>query len=165
MAGESASGIPLELVARVTPLPADGGPVPGTLVHEAHAVGHAALLLADRGVLLAGDMLSDVLIPSSTLAAPGRWTPTTRRSTGWGRPPRPVEVGSPVMAPWPGVPRWRPAWPPTGPTSTRCGGRSRSTSASPGLALRPAPVERRAGATPDHLTAEQSAHRPSISTV
>jgi len=48
----------------VTPLPADGGPVPGTIVeHQAHAIGHAAVLLADRGVLLAGDMLSDVLIP------------------------------------------------------------------------------------------------------
>lgn len=63
-AAESASGIPLELVALVTPLPADGGPVPGEIVeHRAHAVGHAAVLLTDRGVLLAGDMLSDVLIP------------------------------------------------------------------------------------------------------
>ncbi len=64
MAAQSAAGIPLELVGLVTALPADGGPLPGELVeHEAHAVGHAALLLADRGVLLAGDMLSDVLIP------------------------------------------------------------------------------------------------------
>jgi glyoxylase-like metal-dependent hydrolase (beta-lactamase superfamily II) len=64
MAAESASGIPLELIGLVTPLPADGGPVPGEIVeHQAHAVGHAAILLADRGVLLAGDMLSDVLIP------------------------------------------------------------------------------------------------------
>jgi glyoxylase-like metal-dependent hydrolase (beta-lactamase superfamily II) len=64
MAAESASGIPLELVALVTPLPADGGPVPGEILeHEAHAIGHAAVLLADRGVLLAGDMLSDVLVP------------------------------------------------------------------------------------------------------
>ena len=64
MAAESASGIPLDLVALVTPLPADGGPVPGEIIeHRAHAVGHAALLLADRGVLLAGDMLSDILIP------------------------------------------------------------------------------------------------------
>src|SRR5215207_5785679 len=30
MAAESASGVPLELVALVTPMPADGGPVPGT---------------------------------------------------------------------------------------------------------------------------------------
>jgi glyoxylase-like metal-dependent hydrolase (beta-lactamase superfamily II) len=64
MAAESASGVPLDLIALVSPLPADGGPVPGTILeHEAHAVGHAAVLLADRGVLLAGDMLSDVLIP------------------------------------------------------------------------------------------------------
>ena len=64
MAAESASDVPLDLVARVTALPADGGPVPGEIIeHQAHAVGHAAILLADRGVLLAGDMLSDVLIP------------------------------------------------------------------------------------------------------
>jgi glyoxylase-like metal-dependent hydrolase (beta-lactamase superfamily II) len=63
-AEESASGIPLELIGLVTPLPADGGPVPGEIIeHQAHAVGHAAILLADRGVLLAGDMLSDILIP------------------------------------------------------------------------------------------------------
>jgi glyoxylase-like metal-dependent hydrolase (beta-lactamase superfamily II) len=64
MAAASASGVPLELIALVTPLPADGAPVPGEIIeHQAHAVGHAAVLLADRGVLLAGDMLSDVLIP------------------------------------------------------------------------------------------------------
>lgn len=64
MAAQSASGIPLDLVGLLTTLPADGGPVPGeVLEHQAHAVGHAAVLLADRGVLLAGDMLSDVLIP------------------------------------------------------------------------------------------------------
>ena len=64
MAADSASGIPLELIALVTPLPEDGGPVPGEIVeHQAHAIGHAAVLLAARGVLLAGDMLSDVLIP------------------------------------------------------------------------------------------------------
>src|SRR3954447_22638518 len=64
MAAESASGVPLDLIALVTALPEDGGPIPGEIVeHQAHALGHAALLLADRGVLLAGDMLSDVLIP------------------------------------------------------------------------------------------------------
>src|SRR5262249_47184628 len=64
MAAQSASGIPLELIGLLTPLPADGGPVPGEIVeHQAHAIGHAAVLLADRGVLLAGDMLFDVLIP------------------------------------------------------------------------------------------------------
>jgi glyoxylase-like metal-dependent hydrolase (beta-lactamase superfamily II) len=64
MAAQSATGIPLELIGLVTPLPEDGGPVPGEIIaHQAHAIGHAAVLLADRGVLLAGDMLSDVLIP------------------------------------------------------------------------------------------------------
>jgi len=61
---DGASGVPLELIGLVTPLPAGGGPVPGEIIeHRAHAVGHAAVLLADRGVLLAGDMLSDILIP------------------------------------------------------------------------------------------------------
>ena len=73
MAAESATGVPLELVALLTPLPADGGPVPGeVLEHEAHAIGHAAVLLADRGVLLAGDMLSDVLIPLLDARRPGQ---------------------------------------------------------------------------------------------
>jgi glyoxylase-like metal-dependent hydrolase (beta-lactamase superfamily II) len=73
MAAESASGIPLELLGLVTPLPPDGGPVPGEVVaHEAHAIGHAALLLADRGVLLAGDMLSDMLIPLLDPRRPGQ---------------------------------------------------------------------------------------------
>ena len=63
-AAEEAEGVPLDLVADVTPLPADGGPVPGEVIeHRAHSMGHAALLLADRRVLLAGDMLSDVLVP------------------------------------------------------------------------------------------------------
>jgi glyoxylase-like metal-dependent hydrolase (beta-lactamase superfamily II) len=73
MAAESATGVPLDLVALLTPLPADGGPVPGEIVeHEAHALGHAAVLLADRGVLLAGDMLSDVLIPLLDPRRPGQ---------------------------------------------------------------------------------------------
>jgi glyoxylase-like metal-dependent hydrolase (beta-lactamase superfamily II) len=64
MAKESAEGVPLELIGLLSPLPADGGPIPGEIVeHQAHAIGHAAVLLADRGVLIAGDMLSDVLIP------------------------------------------------------------------------------------------------------
>jgi glyoxylase-like metal-dependent hydrolase (beta-lactamase superfamily II) len=65
MAAESASDVPLELVALTTPLPGDDGrTMPGHVIeHQAHAVGHAAVLMADRGVLVAGDMLSDVLIP------------------------------------------------------------------------------------------------------
>src|ERR671924_302496 len=53
-AEEGGSGIPLELIALITALPADGVPVPGEIIeHRAHAVGHAAMLLADCGVLLA----------------------------------------------------------------------------------------------------------------
>src|ERR1700753_2281309 len=73
MAADSASGVSLELIALVTPLPEDGGPVPGEIIeHQAHAIGHAAVLLADRGVLLAGDMLSDVLIPLLDSRRPGQ---------------------------------------------------------------------------------------------
>jgi glyoxylase-like metal-dependent hydrolase (beta-lactamase superfamily II) len=73
MAAESAAGIPLELLGLVTAVPADGGGVPGELIeHEGHAAGHAAVLLADRGVLLAGDMLSDTLVPMLGLPRPDR---------------------------------------------------------------------------------------------
>ena len=37
--------------------------------HPAHAQGHAALLIEDRGVCVAGDMLSDILIPFPDLGA------------------------------------------------------------------------------------------------
>jgi glyoxylase-like metal-dependent hydrolase (beta-lactamase superfamily II) len=73
MALETAPDIPVDLIALVTPLPADGGPIPGEILeHDAHALGHAALLLADRGVLIAGDMLSDVLIPLLDPRRPGQ---------------------------------------------------------------------------------------------
>jgi len=39
------------------------GPQVRIIEHQAHAPGHAALLIEERGVLIAGDMLSDVLIP------------------------------------------------------------------------------------------------------
>jgi glyoxylase-like metal-dependent hydrolase (beta-lactamase superfamily II) len=64
-----AERVPLELMGLITGLPAgatqvpwDGPPV-RIIEHQAHAPGHAALLIEDRGVLVAGDMLSDVLIP------------------------------------------------------------------------------------------------------
>ena len=63
-AAEEASDVPLDQIALVTPLPDDGVPVPGEIIeHSAHSVGHAAVFLEDRGVLIAGDMFSDVLIP------------------------------------------------------------------------------------------------------
>lgn len=55
------------LAARVVPVGGSRLPAPWSgvdlLVHDGHAPGHTALWLADRGVLLAGDMLSDVELP------------------------------------------------------------------------------------------------------
>jgi glyoxylase-like metal-dependent hydrolase (beta-lactamase superfamily II) len=63
-AAEDAVGVEPDQVAVITALGSYGGSVPFDLIpHNAHAPGHAAVLVADRGVLLAGDMLSDVLIP------------------------------------------------------------------------------------------------------
>lgn len=57
----------VELAGHVTPIPADGLPWSGRAValhaHDAHARGHLAIEIVDAGVLLAGDMLSDVELP------------------------------------------------------------------------------------------------------
>src|SRR4249919_1454949 len=93
MAAESASGIPLELIGLLTPLPAEGGPVPGEVIeHEAHAIGHAAVLLPDRGVLIAGDMLSDVLIPLLDARRPGQVSAYERALDRLGEAARHVDV-------------------------------------------------------------------------
>jgi glyoxylase-like metal-dependent hydrolase (beta-lactamase superfamily II) len=61
--------VPLDLLGLMTGLPAEtaripwDGPAVRIIEHQAHAPGHAALLIEERGVLVAGDMLSDVLIP------------------------------------------------------------------------------------------------------
>jgi glyoxylase-like metal-dependent hydrolase (beta-lactamase superfamily II) len=61
--------VPLDLLGIITGLPAEtaripwDGPQARIIEHQAHAPGHAALLIEERGVLVAGDMLSDVLIP------------------------------------------------------------------------------------------------------
>jgi glyoxylase-like metal-dependent hydrolase (beta-lactamase superfamily II) len=66
---EIAEEIPLELFGLITGLPAEtaqipwDGPKVRIIEHPAHAPGHAALFIEERGVLVAGDMLSDVLIP------------------------------------------------------------------------------------------------------
>ncbi len=64
-----ADQVPLDLLGLITALPAEtarlpwDGPQVRIIEHQAHALGHAALLIEERGVLVAGDMLSDVLIP------------------------------------------------------------------------------------------------------
>jgi glyoxylase-like metal-dependent hydrolase (beta-lactamase superfamily II) len=61
--------VPLDLLGLITGLPAEmtqipwEGPQVRIVEHQAHAPGHAALLIEERGVLVAGDVLSDVLIP------------------------------------------------------------------------------------------------------
>ncbi|HEY6492154.1 MAG TPA: MBL fold metallo-hydrolase [Trebonia sp.] len=61
--------VPLDLLGLITGLPAGTAQVPwdGPRVriveHQAHAPGHAALLIEEPGVLVVGDMLSDVLMP------------------------------------------------------------------------------------------------------
>lgn len=46
------------------------GPAVRILEHRGHAAGHAALLVEDRGVLIAGDMVSDVLVPFLDMGGP-----------------------------------------------------------------------------------------------
>lgn len=66
---EVAEEMSLELFGLITGLPIGttripwDGPGVRIIEHQAHAPGHAALLIEERGVLVAGDMLSDVLIP------------------------------------------------------------------------------------------------------
>jgi glyoxylase-like metal-dependent hydrolase (beta-lactamase superfamily II) len=72
---EVAEEIPLELFGLITGLPAEAAQIPWDgpevriIEHQAHAQGHAALLIEERGVLVAGDMLSDVFIPMLDLSA------------------------------------------------------------------------------------------------
>ena len=60
---------PLDLFGLVTALPVGAthvpwdGPRVRVIEHPAHAPGHAALLVEESGVLIAGDMLSDVFVP------------------------------------------------------------------------------------------------------
>jgi glyoxylase-like metal-dependent hydrolase (beta-lactamase superfamily II) len=66
---EYADDVPMELLGHITGLPPEAarlpwdGPAVRVLEHRAHAPGHAALLIEERGVLIAGDMLSDILMP------------------------------------------------------------------------------------------------------
>jgi len=113
-------GIPRELIGLVNPAtPRTADPVPresssSCARHRSAAVSFSA----DRGVLLAGDMLSDVLDPALDPATPIRWAPTSRRLTGWLRPPGASMSLVPGHGPFAEVPSGGPAWPPIMPTST-----------------------------------------------
>jgi glyoxylase-like metal-dependent hydrolase (beta-lactamase superfamily II) len=67
--------VPLDLLGLITGLPAEttqipwDGPRVRVIEHQAHARGHAALLVEEREVLVAGDILSDVLVPMLDLSA------------------------------------------------------------------------------------------------
>jgi glyoxylase-like metal-dependent hydrolase (beta-lactamase superfamily II) len=64
-----------ELFGKITGLPAGttrvpwDGPKVRIIEHQGHAAGSAALFVEDHGVLIAGDMLSDILIPFLELEA------------------------------------------------------------------------------------------------
>ena len=72
---EIAEEIPLDLFGLITGLPAEtaqipwDGPKVRIIEHQAHAQGHAALLIEESRVLVAGDLLSDVLIPMLDFSA------------------------------------------------------------------------------------------------
>ena len=65
----SAPGHDLDLFGRLTALAEDAGGIPWDgpaaelIIHDGHVPGHAAVFFPDAGVLVAGDMLSDIEIP------------------------------------------------------------------------------------------------------
>lgn len=73
---EFADDIPMDRLGEITGLPENAtripwdGPAVRILEHRAHAPGHAALLVEESRVLVAGDMLSDVLVPMLDLQTP-----------------------------------------------------------------------------------------------
>lgn len=63
---EIADDVPVELFGLLSPAVGElswDGPTARLIEHPAHATGHAALLLPESRVLVAGDMLSDILMP------------------------------------------------------------------------------------------------------
>lgn len=76
MPPELVSEVPLDLFGLIEGLPVAtayvpwDGPRVRIIEHGGHAPGHAALLIEDGGVLVAGDMLSDLLIAMLNLNAP-----------------------------------------------------------------------------------------------
>ena len=70
---EAAPGHDLALFARLAPLPGQEipwrGPRATVVAHDAHAPGHGAVYLPASGVLVAGDMCSDIETPLLDLAS------------------------------------------------------------------------------------------------
>ncbi|HEX5013291.1 MAG TPA: MBL fold metallo-hydrolase [Candidatus Limnocylindrales bacterium] len=72
---ELAGLVPLELFGLLAGLPEGAaelpwdGPRVRIIEHQAHAPGHAALLIEERRALVAGDMLSNILIPMPDFSA------------------------------------------------------------------------------------------------
>jgi hydroxyacylglutathione hydrolase len=66
---DSAPGHDLELLGALVPLPAGSavipwdGPAAQVIIHDGHAPGHGAVFFPETGVLVAGDMCSDIEIP------------------------------------------------------------------------------------------------------
>jgi glyoxylase-like metal-dependent hydrolase (beta-lactamase superfamily II) len=66
---EIAEDTPLDLFGLITGLPAGTAKIPWEgpeiriIEHPAHSPGHAALVIEERRILVAGDMLSDVFVP------------------------------------------------------------------------------------------------------
>jgi glyoxylase-like metal-dependent hydrolase (beta-lactamase superfamily II) len=73
---EFADDIPMEQLGLITGLPPGAeripwvGPAVRIIEHQGHAPGHAALVIEEGRVLVAGDMLSDVLVPMLNPMAP-----------------------------------------------------------------------------------------------
>jgi glyoxylase-like metal-dependent hydrolase (beta-lactamase superfamily II) len=74
LAQELAPGHDPRLFGRLTPLASKAvpwdGPHIAVIEHRAHATGHAALHVTEEGVLLTGDMCSDIEIPLLDLGGP-----------------------------------------------------------------------------------------------
>jgi glyoxylase-like metal-dependent hydrolase (beta-lactamase superfamily II) len=66
---EYVDDIPLDIFGVITALPVGATEVPWAgprlriIEHQGHATGHAGVLIEERGVLVAGDMVSDILVP------------------------------------------------------------------------------------------------------
>jgi hydroxyacylglutathione hydrolase len=103
-AGRLAPGNEAGLIGQLTALPVGAetlqwsGPRLEVLEHDGHAPGHAALYLPDDGVLVAGDMLSDVEVPLLDLKS-GAPDPLSDYERGLSRLEHVLEGGCRVVVP------------------------------------------------------------------